>query len=104
MQMRVVAFAIQLHTLGLWNATDHQPGAKAIVVRTMRDPNRSIRRPQGKQKVAPMSVAQRLIVAYATRSMRRSTSKGSVMRPRPCVRPGRVPTIAKAATARFTQP
>ena len=80
------------------------PSASAVTVSTMRLPTRSISRPTPMQKSAPTSVATRLICAKATRLMPRSRSSGSVMRPRPCVRPGSVPTIASAATPSTTQP
>ena len=56
------------------------------------------------QNSAPTSVATRLICAKATRVIPRSRSSGSVISPRPCVRPGSVPTMASAATPRTIQP
>jgi hypothetical protein len=39
------------------------PNANSVLVIAIREPKRSMSRPYGKQKAAPMSVAQRLIVA-----------------------------------------
>ena len=69
-----------------------------------RSPTRSNSRPIGRQMAAPTSVAQRLIFAYVTRSRFRSRSIGSVMSPRPCVRPGRVASMMTAATTTLIQP
>jgi len=52
----------------------------------------------------PSIVAQKFNSANRTRLIRRSASNGSVIKPRPCVRPGRVPTIAAAATSSTIQP
>ncbi len=80
------------------------PSASAIPVNTTRAPKRSVKRPQGRQNIAPTSVAHRLMVAYSTRSICRSRSSGSVINPSPCVRPGSVPTMANAATPKFAHP
>ena len=80
------------------------PSANAVTVRTRRLPVRSMSLPMPMQKSEPTSVATRLICAKVTRLMLRSRSSGSVMSPRPCVRPGSVPTMASVATPSTTQP
>ena len=80
------------------------PRSSASVVRTIRLPRRSTSPPMPKHINEPINVATRLICANRTRSTPRSASSGSVIKPRPCVRPGRVPTIARAETPSTTQP
>ena len=52
----------------------------------------------------PSNVAQRFIRANASRSSCKSRSNDSVIKPRPWVRPGKVPTIASAARPITTHP
>ena len=69
-----------------------------------RRPIRSNTLPIGRQTAAPRSVAQRLILAYVTRSICRSRSIGSVIKPSPWVRPGSVASMMAAATKTFSHP
>ena len=88
----------------LLNPTTTAPRTSDSAVSTMRLPWRSTSPPIPKQNSDPTSDATKLISAKRTRSTARSRSSGSVMRPRPCVRPGSVPTMASAATPTTTQP
>ena len=55
-------------------------------------------RPMPIAKTDPISVAHKFSCAYSTRPMPSSAISGSVTRPRPCVRPGSVPSMAAAAS------
>ena len=84
--------------------TTTAPSARATVVRTTRVPRRSMNRPMPIAKTDPINVAHKFSCAYSTRPMPSSDSSGSVTRPRPCVRPGRVPTMAAAASNSTVHP
>ena len=61
-------------------------------------------RPMPMAKTAPINVAHKFSCAYSTRPMPSSAISGSVTRPRPCVLPGRVPTMAAAASSSTVHP
>jgi len=79
-RVRVISTASQRIPLMPLISVTTVPNARATVVRTVRLPNRSSRRPMPRQKIEPSSVAQRLICANITRSI--STSKCSPSIPR----------------------
>src|SRR5262249_18945199 len=103
-RVRVIRTTSMAAPRALLMAITTAPSPSATVVSTRRLPWRSISPPIPKQKSEPTSVATRLISANRTRSIDRSRNSGSVISPRPCVRPGSVPTIARAATPSTTQP
>ena len=80
------------------------PNKSRVTDKANRNPQRSVSGPAIKANKLPNKVAIRLIRAYSVRGSSSSAIRGSVINPRPTVRPGSVATMLNAAMTTMIQP
>ncbi len=80
------------------------PNKINVPERVIRMPKRSVSGPAIKAPTVPSKVAIMLNLAYSIRVRPNSAIKGSVISPKPTVRPGKVATMASAARTTITHP